>query len=509
MTKNGSFRRALVSVSDKTGLVDFLKPLVADGLKILSTGGTAKHLRDAGMEVMDVSDFTGSPEVMGGRVKTLHPKVHMALLARAHDVGDMDLLKAQGIDPIDLVVVNLYPFEAQLGKVETEDELIEYIDIGGPSMLRSASKNFSRITVVCDPKDYSEVQKRGHSDLPWRRHLAAKVFAHVSSYDAMIANELGAKINSPEWSLGGSFVQTLRYGENPQQEAVWFRQRGSRSGLHSGEILQGKELSYNNLLDLDAAIQMVGDFQQPCAVAVKHNNPCGVALHESGKMALALALKADPVSVFGGIVAVNFALDEEAVALLENVFLECLIAPDFSPQAIADLKSRKNLRVLRWPDLVECADRVRIRSVLGGFLVQSADVMDEWDDAWTVLGDKPSDEIRDDLVLAWKVAGRLKSNAIAIAGGGTTLGLGMGQVNRVDAVAQSISRWHQFHAGKKHGVLASDAFFPFADSIDKIADAGIRWVIQPGGSLRDEEVKAKARQLGITMVMTGKRHFAH
>lgn len=507
MTKKSPFRQALISVSDKTGLIDFVKPLSDGGMKVLSTGGTAKHLRENGVPVTDVSEHTGFPEVMGGRVKTLHPRVHMALLAREEEAGDMALLEQEGLEPIDLLVVNLYPFEAQLGKAESD--LIEYIDIGGPSMLRSAAKSFSRISVVCDPNDYAEVLRRGPDDIAWRRHLAAKVFAHTSSYDAMISAELGHKLSSPQWSLGGQFVQELRYGENPQQEAVWYRRRGSRGGLHSAEVLQGKELSYNNLLDLDAAIQTVGDFNRPCAVAVKHNNPCGVAVQGSGKLALGMALKADPVSVFGGILAVNFELDEAAVALTENIFLECLVAPEFSAGALGLLKSRKNLRVLRWPELAKFKDAYRVRSVLGGFLVQSADVMDEWSETWRILGDKPSESIKHDLVLAWKVAGRLKSNSIAITGDGATLGLGMGQVNRVDAVAQAISRWRQFHGQKEHGVLASDAFFPFADSIDRIHEAGIKWVIQPGGSLRDQEVQDRAKQLGINMVLTGKRHFAH
>lgn len=508
MTKS-PFRQALVSVSDKTGLVELLKPLAAGGLKILSTGGTARHLREHGLEVTDVSEHTGFPEVMDGRVKTLHPRIHMGLLARADHPEDLKLLAREKMEPIDLVVVNLYPFEAQLDKGLAEQELIEYIDIGGPSMLRSAAKNFVRLTVVCDPQDYAQVLEKGAGDLAWQRHLAAKVFAHVSSYDAMIASELGHSIRAPEWSLGGSFVQALRYGENPQQEAVWFRRRGARTGLHVAEVLQGKELSYNNLLDLDAAVQCVGDFQAPAAVAVKHNNPCGVAIHSDPRMALSMALNADPVSVFGGIVATNFPIDEGSVAFFEKIFLECVIAPDYSSKALVGLKARKNLRVLKWPDLVEAGDPGRVRSLLGGFLVQTSDIMDEWTDEWKVLGEKPTEAIRSDLILAWKVAARLKSNAIAVVGAGSTLGLGMGQVNRVDAVSQAIGRWRHFHPQKQQAVLASDAFFPFADSIEHIAKAGIRWVIQPGGSLRDAEVQAEATKLGVNMVLTGRRHFAH
>lgn len=517
---NRKFRNALISVSDKSGLVEFLKPLVAEGLRLISTGGTAQHLRKHGFQVVDVSEQTGFPEVMDGRVKTLHPRIHMALLSRAGNAEDEALLKQEELQPIDLLIVNLYPFEQQLGKGQAESELIEFIDIGGPSLLRGAAKNFSRVSVVCDPQDYAKVLELGPGDLAWRRHLASKVFAHTSAYDAMIAAELGLDLKGPDWALGGGFVQELRYGENPQQKAAWYRRRGALGGLHHARVLQGKELSYNNLLDLDAAISTVMEFQGPSAVAVKHNNPCGVAvgslLQEQNFKVLSEALKADPVSVFGGIVAVNFSLSRAMAESLGSVFLECLAAPTFEAGALEVLAQKKNLRLLEWPALKSQAGPqnlglgLRVRSVLGGFLVQEADqVQPDWNLKWTVLGPAPTLIEQEDLLLAWKTAAHLKSNAIAIAGGGKTLGLGMGQVNRVDAVTQAIERWRHFHPDEKRVVLASDAFFPFADSIEKIAAAGIRMVIQPGGSLRDEEVKAAAQARGITLVLTGMRHFSH
>lgn len=503
------FRNALVSVSDKTGLVELLRPLQMHGLRIVSTGGTAQHLRDAGLTVVEVQEQTGFPEVMDGRVKTLHPRVHMGLLARTDNPEDMALLKEHDVEPFDLVVVNLYPFEKQLAQKGSQEDLIEYIDVGGPSMLRAAAKNFASISVVCDPQDYAKIVEAGPGDLNWRRHLASKVFAHVSSYDAMIATSLGLEPGGPQWALGGQFVQSLRYGENPHQTASWYRVRGGASGLHEAKLIQGKELSYNNILDLDAAVTMAADFETPCAVAVKHTNPCGVAIHASHDAAIALALAADPVSVFGGIVAVNFAVTESMVEQLQKIFLECVVAPSFTAEALKMFAVKKNLRVLEWPKLAMARDSVRVRSVLGGLLVQSGDTADSWESEWQVLGEAPNSSVREDLLLAWRVASRLKSNAIAIAGGGRTLGLGMGQVNRVDSVAQAISRWHQFHGGEKRAVLASDAFFPFADSIEKIAAAGIKFVIQPGGSVKDEEVKAAAKSHGVTMILTGRRHFSH
>ncbi|MBX7231770.1 MAG: bifunctional phosphoribosylaminoimidazolecarboxamide formyltransferase/IMP cyclohydrolase [Bdellovibrionales bacterium] len=504
------FKNALVSVSDKTGLVEFLKPLVDSGLRIVSTGGTAQHLKKHGFEVVDVSEQTGFPEVMDGRVKTLHPRIHMALLSRENHAPDLQILRNEKLEPFDLVVVNLYPFEEQLQLGKSEDELYEYIDIGGPSLLRAASKNFSRITVVCDPKDYAQVQVQGFGDLSWRKYLASKVFSHVSNYDGMIAQELGAKPGEFYWGAPGKLHQTLRYGENPHQQAFWYERRGADRGIHQAKILQGKELSYNNLLDLEAAFSLVNQFSEPCAVAVKHNNPCGVAVGKSPSEALTRALQADPVSVFGGIVATNFPIDRIEAQELNKIFLECVISPQFSESALEALKAKKNLRLLQWPKMNQGTDNWKVRSVSGGFLWQQTDFVDVSGVHWTYFGERPNPKIHHNLEIAWRTVAALKSNAIAVVGEGQTIGLGMGQVNRIDAVLQSLTRWKQFHPQiSANVVLASDAFFPFADSIQPIYDAGIRWILQPGGSVRDQEVIAAVKSLGINMIFTGQRHFNH
>lgn len=502
------FKQALVSVSEKSGLVEFLRPLAAEGLKIISTGGTAEHLRRAGFEVIEISTYTGFPEVMDGRVKTLHPNVHMSLLSRVANAEDQKLLKQHRLEPIDLLIVNLYPFEKALSDGVSDDQQIEQIDIGGPSLLRGASKNFSRVTVLCHPQDYA-LCADGSSDLQTRRSLAAKAFAHVSSYDAMIATYLGADIGYPEWSLGGSLHSPLRYGENPQQQAAWYRTRGAKHGLHTTEIIQGKALSYNNLLDLDAAMQTVRLFTEPACVAVKHNNPCGVAVAPTCADAVTLALGSDPVSVFGGIIACNNALTEESAIVLSELFLECIIAPEFTSGALKVFSKKKNLRLLSWPGMKEWQPTMSVRSIAGGFLLQQPDEVLAWSKEWKVLGAKPSERLRKDLSLAWRVCARLKSNAIAVASGGFTLGLGMGQVNRVDAVELALQRWKKFHPQVKEAVLASDAFFPFADSIELLHKYGVNWVIQPGGSLRDEEVFHRAQDLGVNLIITGQRHFLH
>lgn len=508
--KNFSFQNALVSCSDKTGLADFLKPLQRDGLRIVSTGGTANYLREAGLKVVDVSEQTGFQEVMDGRVKTLHPKIHMALLAREGNAEDTAVLHEYGIEAFDLVVGNLYPFESAPS--------VEKIDIGGPSFLRSASKNFERITVLCDPADYGRVLEKPEGlTLEDRRQLAAKVFAHTSAYDAMISRHFAgdSALDFRDYGLGGEHVKALRYGENPQQKAAWFRIRGERSGLHQARILQGKELSYNNLIDLEAAIATVREFSSTpnrlsTCVAVKHNSPCGVARSSNPAKAAELAIAADSQSVFGGIVAMDFKLDVPVAEIVTGLFLECVVAPDLTREAAVVLSKKKNLRVLIWPELTERSETFRYRSISGGFLVQTADqVESEWSESWRVIGEAPSEQIRQDLLFAWQVCAHLKSNAIAITRNSQTLGLGMGQVNRVDAVENAISRMRRFHKNTNGAVLASDAFFPFADSIDLICEAGIQYIIQPGGSVKDEEVIARAKEKGLTMVLTGRRHFAH
>lgn len=503
------FRRALVSVSDKTGLVDFLKPLVDQGLKIVSTGGTAKHLQAAGISVIDVSQQTEFPEILEGRVKTLHPKVHMALLGRVDRDDDMAILNKYGVEPFDLVVGNLYPFEEALAKGHEGDELIEYIDIGGPSFLRSAAKNFKSIAILCDPNDYGWVLKtKGDLSFDQRKTLASKVFSHTASYDALIAEALGTT-SSLDHALGGALVQELRYGENPHQKANWYRKKGETNGWHKAQILQGKVLSYNNLLDLDAASNLVCEFSEPAVVAVKHNNPCGVGIGTTGLEAVEKALGADPVSVFGGIVAINFTVDLKCAEKLGAIFLECIVAPCYTDEAKEYFGRKKNLRILEWRQMAPMPGQQEVKTIAGGYLIQERDSVDQWQESWSILGESPTPELRKNLELAWKVVASLKSNAIAIAGEGKTLGLGMGQVNRVEAVEHAIARWQKHHPNIKEVVLASDAFFPFPDSIELLAKAGIRWVIQPGGSVNDDAVFKAAKELKVNLVLTGQRHFRH
>ena len=506
---SSKFKNALVSVSDKTGLVDFLKPLYDQGLRIVSTGGTARTLREAGMAVIDVSEQTGFPECMDGRVKTLHPRIHMALLSRQGNVEDERLLKEEDLAPFDLVIVNLYPFEEALKKKSSEEDLIENIDIGGPSLLRGSAKNFERLTVVVDPTDYKRLADMDQVTREERKRLAAKAFAHVSSYDAMISQALAPHELFPNFSLGGTAVQELRYGENPHQPARWYKRRGAMTGWHDAKILQGKELSYNNLLDLESALGLAREFTGPTAVAVKHNNPCGAASSERLETAVDRCLASDPVSVFGGIVAVNQEVSAQAAESLAKVFLECVVAPKFSQEALAFFAKKKNLRLLEWPELNKRDEFYKLQTIQGGFLLQQPDGVQLWNSEWKVIGQTPSAAIREDLSFAWAACAHLKSNAIAIAGGKQTLGLGMGQVNRVDAVELAIERMRKFHPGVSTAVLASDAFFPFPDSIELIHKAGIRWVIQPGGSIKDEEVFARAKELGVNLILTGQRHFRH
>ncbi len=502
------FKNALISVSDKTGLIDFIKPLVTKGMRVVSTGGTAQHLRDAGITVVDVSEQTRFPEVMGGRVKTLHPNVHMALLARQGEAGDAKLLEENGIEAFDLVVVNLYPFEATVAKGCSDEEMIENIDIGGPSMLRAASKNHESVAVVCDPNDYQLILSKGELTHQDRRKLAAKVFAHCSSYDALVAQELGAGWGV-ELSLAGHSVIDLRYGENPEQRAAWYRTLANTDGLHTAQIIQGKPLSYNNILDLDAATNLVKQFAEPAAVAVKHNNPCGVALAKNVYTAVDVAIKADPMSVFGGIIASNDKVDSETALRMNEIFLECVIAPDFSAEALSIFEKKKNLRILKWPAMMKAKKEFEVRSVIGGFLVQDVQSFGSATKEWKFLGETPSAEILSDLIFAEKVCASLKSNAIALIKNGQTVGLGMGQVNRVDAVQQAIDRMKTYHPETQDAILASDAFFPFPDSIEKAAKSGIKWILQPGGSMKDQEVFAMAKKLGVNMIVTGVRHFKH
>lgn len=508
------FKNALISVSDKSGLIEFIKPLIGKGLRVVSTGGTAEYLRSHQIPVIDVSEQTHFPEVMGGRVKTLHPHIHMPLLARANHPDDFALLAEYGLEAFDLVICNLYPFAKALENGQRGADLIEKIDIGGPTLLRAAAKNFNRVTVICDPLDYPRISTSSEITLSHRQQLAAKVFSHVSGYDSLIAETLAEPSSGTVTAdsadsirLLGEKVFDLRYGENPQQKATWYRSQAQ--GLHQAEILQGKALSYNNLLDLEAATDLVRQFGKAATVVVKHNNPCGVAENESLSLAVGQALAADPISAFGGIVACNQMLDATSAETLSRLFLECIIAPAISAEAKEILTKKKNLRVLIWPGLLTTASSKSVRTVSGGFLIQDADLLRSEPSKWVIHGETPSADILLDLQFGEKVCAALKSNAIALVKQRQTKGLGMGQVNRVDAVAQAIARMKQQFGDLQNSILVSDAFFPFPDSVEKAAAAGVKWILQPGGSIKDDEVVAIAKKLKVNMILTGERHFRH
>ncbi len=510
------FKRALVSTSDKTGLIELLKPLVKAGCKIVSTGGTSKYLRDNSIPVTEVSEVTGFPEMMDGRVRTLHPKIHMGLLARSHVVEDMKLLKEYDVEPFDLVVVNLYPFEQAYKKSVRGPELIEQIDIGGPSLLRAAAKSFERITVVCDPTDYKlvhEMTTQNQNSLETRKELAAKVYRHCSYYDGWVSQALSQKSweEQDTLNLGLRKKSNLRYGENAHQKAVWYESSHEDSlSLTRAHQLQGKELSYNNILDLEAAIGTVCEYSEPTAVIIKHLTPCGVACASQIETAYTRAFDADSVSAFGGIVALNRKITAPLAEKLAGPFLECVIAPGIDSDGLSKLNQKKNLRVLTLENLDKeyffDQRAFEVKSLRGGALIQSLDRSESWNSQWKIVGPVPSKNIQDDLVFAQKVVRHVKSNAIVVVKDMQTLGICGGQTNRVDSVKWALER----AKGKgKDLVLGSDAFFPFRDSIDLAAKGGVRWVIQPGGSLRDAEVETAAQEYGLGMVITGVRHFKH
>ncbi|MCZ0932607.1 MAG: bifunctional phosphoribosylaminoimidazolecarboxamide formyltransferase/IMP cyclohydrolase [Oligoflexia bacterium] len=504
------YKRALISVSDKTGLEEFLKPLVEQGLELVSTGGTAKFLKSKNFKVQEVQDLTSFPEALSGRVKTLHPFIFIPLLARDKVKEDQEAQKNYKIQTFHLLIVNLYPFETQALQLEDKDKL-EWIDVGGPSLLRAGAKNYPRITTICDPNDYPKAQKG--ANLKMRKQLAVKAFKRLAQYDSAIAESLNKKEQSAtekKLSLNGSFFKKLRYGENPHQQASWFKT--AEIGLHSAQVIQGKELSYNNILDFETAVQTVRDFEEPCVTAVKHNNPCGVAIGDKISVCLEKALKADPISVFGGLLAFNQALDKSCAEQLTNIFLEGLIAPDFSRVALDILQNKKRLRVLKWSDMLSHSlTQHSLREVTGGFLLQDKDKADKtWPKNWQILGETPSPEVKRDILFAWKVCSHLKSNAIAIVKKGQSLGLGMGQVNRIDSVSLALTRRDRFHPQeKKDLILASDAFFPFPDSIELAFKGGVRWIIQPGGSIKDQDILEKSSKLQLNMILTGQRRFKH
>ncbi len=508
-------RRALISVSDKDGLVELARELLNLEFELLSTGGTAQALRQANLPVIEVESVTEFPEILDGRVKTLHPKIHAGLLAKLEEPGHLQTLRTHDIRPIELVCVNLYPFQATISKPNfTVDEAIENIDIGGPAMLRSAAKNHEYVTVVVEPQDYllvvEELKKGGvHSDM--RRKLAAKAFRHTAAYDALVAGYLTDLVGDefPErLTLTYERQQNLRYGENPQQRAAFYRAPLTPAySLIQAQQLQGKELSYNNINDANAALEIVAEFSEPCAVAVKHMNPCGVGLGATIEEAFSRAFASDPVSIFGGIVAFNRAVDAATVKMLHQVFLEIIIAPEFTPEALTILARKQNLRLLRLPMLKQSQGSLRYVSLPGGLLAQSTDEgrLDE-DALQVVTKRKPSSEELEALKFGWKVCKHVKSNAIVVNGAEMTLGVGAGQMNRVGAAEIAL---RQAKAKAQGAVLASDAFFPMDDTVELAAKAGITAIIQPGGSIRDQDSIVKADHYGIAMVFTGIRHFKH
>ena len=518
-------RRALLSVSDKTGLVEFAKTLVAAKIEILSTGGTARLLREAGVDVTDVADVTGFPEILGGRVKTLHPKIHGALLAR-RDVDDhVTVMAQQGIHAIDLLVVNLYPFEDTFAQTNNYNALVEKIDIGGPAMLRAASKNHDFLTVLCDPADYSKVanaiSNNGGTDLALRRQLAAKCFARTAAYDSAISSWMAASLGQDlptMTSSAGRKILDLRYGENPHQKAALYEGGDTRPGVISALQVQGKPLSYNNVNDTDAAFELVAEFDQPTIAIIKHANPCGVASADKLHGAWNDALAADPVSAFGGIVAMNRPLDIETANAVSKIFTEVVIAPDASDEARAVMMAKPNLRLLLTGEMPDRATSgIKIKSVAGGFLAQSRDAgMIGVDDLRFVTKRKPTKSEINDMLFAWKVTKHVKSNAIVFVKDGSTAGIGAGQMSRVDAAhiavnkASDIAAMQELDQSRTIGsVAASDAFFPFSDGLEVLIAAGATAVIQPGGSLKDNEVIAAADAAGIAMAFTGMRHFNH
>jgi phosphoribosylaminoimidazolecarboxamide formyltransferase/IMP cyclohydrolase len=520
-------QRALISVFDKTGIVDFAKRLAALRIEILSTGGTAKLLRDAGVAVRDVSEFTGWPEMLGGRVKTLHPKVHGGLLYRRNHPDDRKQAAEHGIAPVDLVVVNLYPFEATAAKTSlTAEELIENIDIGGPTMLRSAAKNFESVTVVTEPDDYqsvaSELERSHDTTLSTRLELARKVFATTSRYDGMITTELERlAANAPNTELTAKPAlpqrlhfalrkqQDLRYGENPHQSAALYVPAGrALEGFAAAKQLQGKELSYNNFVDLEAARSLAAEFTRPAAVIIKHNNPCGSAEQPTLRDAYLKAKASDPVSAFGGVLAFNRVVDAATAEEVVKLFAECIVAPGFDGQAKAAFATKKNLRLLELPaNGLQPERELQLKRILGGMLVQQPDLGELNETALrTVTKRAPTPEELRTMRFAWKVSKHVKSNAIVFARDGATLGVGAGQMSRVDSVKLAVMKAQSSMDGS---VVASDAFFPFPDGLEEAAKAGATAVIQPGGSVRDADVIAAADRLGVAMVFTGMRHFLH
>lgn len=508
-------KRALISVSDKNGIVSFAQGLEALGYEIISTGGTLTALQEAGVSAQSVTAITSFDEILDGRVKTLHPYIHAGILARRDEASHQQQLQERDIIPIDVVVVNLYPFKATIEKEEvTEADAIENIDIGGPTMLRAAAKNFRDVTVVVDPTDYQDVltQLKVNQTMAQRKKLAAKVFQHTANYDALIANyftNITEDVMPETYTRTYEKVQDLRYGENPHQKATFYKDPISKgASIATAEQLHGKELSYNNIQDVNAALEIVLEFsEQPAAVALKHMNPCGVGIGSTIASAFSKAYAADPISIFGGIVALNRKVDLDTANQLKEIFLEIVIAPGFTEEALAVLTIKPNIRLLQTPIGRNEADKDKVVSVIGGLLVQARDFGEVEAEDLTVATDrKPNQEEIEALLFAWKVVKHVKSNAIVVANQEQTLGVGAGQMNRVGAATIALEQAGDQASG---AVLASDAFFPMPDTVEAAAKAGVKAIIQPGGSKRDQDSIDVCNQYGVAMVFTGMRHFKH
>jgi phosphoribosylaminoimidazolecarboxamide formyltransferase / IMP cyclohydrolase len=514
-------RRALLSVSDKQGIVELAAGLAELGIELVSTGGTARELDGAGLEVRSIEDFTGFPEIMDGRVKTLHPRLYAGLLARRDDEAHLAAAAEQAIEQVDLVCVNLYPFERTIARADaTEQEAIENIDIGGPTMIRAAAKNSPFAAVLVDPADYEAVlgelrESDGRLSLKTRMRLAGKAFACTARYDAAIANWFAARLEdgfpaarNETWEK----VTDLRYGENPHQQAAYYARAGAPTHLLDGvRQLHGKELSFNNLLDLSAARELVEDFDGPACAIVKHNNPCGCAVAESAQAAYELAFACDPQSAYGGVIALNRRVDGACAEQLSGQFIEVLLAPGFTEDALARLQEKKNVRLLELAHWPAPSEELEAKAVLGGQLLQSRDAVSETREQMRSLSARePGEREWEDMLFAWRVCRHVRSNAIVIAAGGATIGIGAGQMSRVDAVRIAIEKAQTFRPELLAGsALASDAFFPFADGPQLALDAGVSAIIQPAGSVRDDEVVAAIDAAEAAMVATDRRHFRH
>ncbi len=511
-------KRALISVSDKTGIVEFAKELVNLGYQIVSSSGTAKHLKENGIDVVEVSQITGFPEILDGRVKTLHPKIHGGILAVRDNPQHIKQLQENGIAPIDIVAINLYPFEKTVKKGSNLEEIIENIDIGGPAMVRASAKNYKYVAIITDPSDYdlviNELKTNGEVSLKTRQLLSLKAFRHTALYDSIISNVLNQKfgINEDfpeELTIPMRKKSSLRYGENPHQKAsLYINPMEESLSVADSEILQGKEMSYNNYLDVEASLLLVKEFENPACVIVKHNNPCGVAESDNILEAYKLALQTDPKSAFGGIVAFNRELDKETAQALTEIFLEVVVAPSFSQEALEVLKSKKNLRVVKIKNFEKSPEGKDLKRLSGGYLIQDRD-KGLYETLELVTQRQPTEKELQDLIFALKVVKHVKSNAVVIAKDKRSIGIGVGQTSRVDSLETAVKKAQEFGLPLEGSVLASEAFFPFRDSIDFATKYGIKAVIQPGGSIRDNEVIQACNEYGIAMIFTKMRHFKH